>query len=980
MALFSIHPSLPFLETALKALISGTLLPELNSPTGLSKVTIFIPSHQAAQTFAHLLSTRHYPCPTIISLGQLPESFESLDLPQALSPQRLHLLVTKCLQKRIAETGKQASLATAYSLAHTLLQFLDTLTLNHISSQQICAARDAGVEDTSGLLPLMLEILLNDIPKILETQGAVTSLQRAKIQMERYGKRLQRHGSSHPVVILGSTGSQLSTRILMKHVASLPNGIVILPGVEHESADSTWLAYGAHPTHPQMLLSRFVESCGQTRKDITPFHSLPLRDSGAARASLLAQALTIPEETAAWAEEAPHRRLTYTTALEGLAIGVAKNERHEATLIATALHEARLKGAQRPTLITPDRTLADYTFQELHRWSEPVVMTAPSSLARNMSGRLALLSLGLMTPQLSPTRVSALLAHPWVTLGLDASTYRTCRPLWDRLFLRHLSPKESMDLFLARIQEFQDPSPHRHVFPSLPRGSHETYSALSPALKEALIQGINTLVTAYSPWVKEQADLGTLKHFIKRHLMLLETLTVTADHEGLHTYPEAKALLDLFAPHMDSDLTLSLEDYRALLELMIKDAQMFPEQMEPADACIQIAGLWEARFLTPDYVVLGGLTETVWPPSTPIDPVFGRALAATLGLPSPEVRVGQSAHDFTQALCRTPKVLITYSRKRNNAPALPSRFLLRLQACLGDSLWAHAHAQGEHLCAVADTLQAPIQNTSLECKGRPSSPFPQGISIPEVVSVRALEQLISDPQAFFTHHVLGLESLSDRTLILSPGIYGSLIHHILGRFAQTYPKHLPSNALEALLSIGAETFATLKTHDHAVDALWWPKFQHVATAFIGWEEKRRPHIEEVSSSVAGRFTLKTAAGPLAITTLTDRVEKRRDGSYALIDFKTGALPSQKEIHTGLALSLLLQGAALEHGSLRNIPRIADYSLTYVHIVSGLKGFEERAICPPKTLESLSAFVALSIKHLERKVGDYYAGAHFSIPV
>ena len=66
-------------------------------------------------------------------------------------------------------------------------------------------------------------------------------------------------------------------------------------------------------------------------------------------------------------------------------------------------------------------------------------------------------------------------------------------------------------------------------------------------------------------------------------------------------------------------------------------------------ARIEILGLLEARLLSVDRIVLGGLDEGAWPPRVETDAFLNRPMRARLGLASPEQRIGQTAHDFVQA-------------------------------------------------------------------------------------------------------------------------------------------------------------------------------------------------------------------------------------------------------------------------------------------------------------------------------------------
>ena len=90
---------------------------------------------------------------------------------------------------------------------------------------------------------------------------------------------------------------------------------------------------------------------------------------------------------------------------------------------------------------------------------------------------------------------------------------------------------------------------------------------------------------------------------------------------------------------------------------------------------LQILGLLEARMISTDVVILGGLNEDVWPRLPRSDPWLNRPMRVDLELSSPERRMGLSAHDFVQAACGAGEVYLSWSEKLDGAPAVPSRWL-----------------------------------------------------------------------------------------------------------------------------------------------------------------------------------------------------------------------------------------------------------------------------------------------------------------
>ena len=96
---------------------------------------------------------------------------------------------------------------------------------------------------------------------------------------------------------------------------------------------------------------------------------------------------------------------------------------------------------------------------------------------------------------------------------------------------------------------------------------------------------------------------------------------------------------------------------------------------------LAIWGLVEARLQQADLIVLGGLNEGTWPGAVPADPWMSRQMRAEFGIPLRERAVGIAAHDFAQALGAS-EVALTRAARREGAPTVPSRWLLRLDAVL----------------------------------------------------------------------------------------------------------------------------------------------------------------------------------------------------------------------------------------------------------------------------------------------------------
>src|ERR1043165_2639276 len=96
---------------------------------------------------------------------------------------------------------------------------------------------------------------------------------------------------------------------------------------------------------------------------------------------------------------------------------------------------------------------------------------------------------------------------------------------------------------------------------------------------------------------------------------------------------------------------------------------------------LAIWGPLEARLQQVDLMILGGLNEGTWPGDPAVDPWLSRPMRTAFGLPAPERRIGQAAHDFAQAFA-APEVVLTRAQRVEGTPTVPSRWLLRLDGYL----------------------------------------------------------------------------------------------------------------------------------------------------------------------------------------------------------------------------------------------------------------------------------------------------------
>jgi ATP-dependent helicase/nuclease subunit B len=303
----------------------------------------------------------------------------------------------------------------------------------------------------------------------------------------------------------------------------------------------------------------------------------------------------------------------------------------------------------------------------------------------------------------------------------------------------------------------------------------------------------------------------------------------------------------------------------------------------------------------------------------------------TLGLDLPERRIGLSAHDFAQAL-GAPEVILTRSAKLGGAPTVASRFTQRLAAVAGKERWQAALARGAHYVELARALDVPAD--APQPAARPA-PKPPREARPKSLSVTEIEVWLRDPYSIYAKHVLGLRPLD--AIDTPPGARdrGTVIHGAVGDFTAHFKDRLPDDVVTELLRLGEARFAALEDFPDA-KAFWWPRFQRIARWFSGFERERRADLVRLDAEIQGKVDIPTSDGVFTLHTRADRIEHRADNTYAIVDYKTGRVPSPKEVRVGLSPQLTLEAAILRNGGFNEIAK--DGSVSELLYVS-LRGLE-----------------------------------------
>jgi len=879
---FTIPPHRAFAD----ALAAGLIARFGKERTGLARGIVLVPNNRAVRAIQDAFVRRSgggLLLPRLVPVGD-PELDERIGgmleplagdeapVPPAIEPELRLMLLARLVQLHL---GGEA--AEALRLAEDLARTLDQLLIEEIEPTRLAGfAADLPELSLHWQKSLdQLQLILRDWPGVLGDRGVIDLADRRNRLLRAVAQRWRERPPAGFVCAAGITTGAPAVARLLGTVARLDAGLVVLPALDLALPEEEWDALGPHPpdeqgrrrpaieTHPQFPLKLLLERMGVARGEVVRWRWGGGRDAPAARSRAIANAMAPAQFTEKWQRLEPaERRLPGVRALE---LG---DPAEEAQAIALALREALEEPGRTAALVTPDRGLARRVSAHLRRWGVEADDSAGRPLSQTPPGTLLLAAAAAAAERFAPVPLLALLKHPLVRSGPDR--------------LDWLDGVRRLDLAL------RGPRP-----PAGLAGIAERVDGEEAAWWAGAVSLLAPLEEAFEAGRELPALLAALR-------VAVSHLAGDAAWSGPAGRAAAELLAGLEAAAEQGPERVSARHLPAMIERLMAAAAVRPPYGQHPR--LAIWGLIEARLQHADLLVLGGLNEGVWPALPAPDPWLAPRLRGELGLPSLERRIGLSAHDFAAAL-GARQVLVTRARRDARAPAIASRFWLRLEAMTGGV------TRAPHLRKWAAAIDRPGGHRPAP---RPA-PAPAAAERPRTISVTEVDRLKADPYSFYARKMLNLTALDPVDADPSPAWRGTAVHAILEKWMTEDgcdPGRLRERAEELLLAQDAHP---------VMKALWRPRL----TAAIEYFARK---VEE--NGLAGRRPVKSEVwGQVDIEGVTlggkvDRIDSVAEGGVAIVDYKTGKPPSYKALSAGFSLQLGLLGLIADRGGFKDVEGLA----------------------------------------------------------
>ncbi|MEM8570376.1 MAG: double-strand break repair protein AddB [Pseudomonadota bacterium] len=896
---FALPPGTDFIRAFVKGLDN-----RLNHlpPEASARLTIWVNSRRAERSLhAELASGRARILPRIRVLADLPtDPVLAPELVPPLPKLRRKLDLARLVTRLVAAEPGLASKSAAFDLADSLSELAEDMAGQGVAAE---ALRKLDPGDHAAHWQRSLRFL-NLIGEVTDGLGEEDGQGRLRTAARILAMKWSQAAPQDPIIVAGSTGSRGGTRAFMRLIAQQPQGALVLPGYDPHLSPGIWRDLAAedepHAEHPQAAFARLSRDVGFEPADLPAWHTT--YPPAPERNALVSLALRPAPVTSQWRSEGPRLRPRLASACADLTWVEAPDPRSEARAIAFALREAA-EDRKRAALITPERTLARRVAAELDRWRLIPDDSAGRPLALTPPGILLRLTAELIGVPIGSEAFLALIKHPLVN---SAPGMRR----------RHMDLVSRLEMDCLRGGP--------------PQISWATFRAWAENLHVAAADELDA--PAWVRWLEQTlaplraADPKHLEGQIETHRAAAEALAAgpdAVDAGALWQKASGQACRALFeelereAPGFGP---VDAADYRALLLSQLRGRDV-PEEAVVTNAQIAIWGTLEARVQSADLIILGALNEGVWPAQPSADPWLNRGMRRELRLPLPERQIGLAAHDFQQAMA-APKIIVTRATRDAEAPTVASRWLLRLENLLsglgeeGKSALCSAKSRGKDLLTLAAHLDLP--EASVPSARRPS-PRPPIAARPEALSVTQLETLVRNPYEIYAKKILRLEKL------LPPGpppdamARGSAIHTALQQFVSCREEHLGEDGRDALLSC-IDAVLRNEAPWPATREIWRARLARAAMWFVETERERRQFATPRAFEIRGKRRLGGTPLPFTVTAKADRIDVTADGGCAIYDYKSGSVPSVKEI-AAFHLQLPLEGAIAASGGFEGIGKV-----------------------------------------------------------
>lgn len=919
---FTIPAGVPFSKTLARFLLEETQ----GDAERLTSYRILLPTRRACRilrdTFldlnegAPLLLPQMRPIGDVdgddLSLQMLGASDDISDIPPAITPLRRQLLLSRLIQK-MPDFAYNADRALV--LAKALGELMDQVVVEGLSFDNLSALVPEDFAQHWGITLEFLKIVSEVWPAILEEEGLIDAADRRNQLLRHYKLYLDHVRPDYPLIAAGTIGSIPAVADVLCSVARMPNGRVILPGLDTGLSAKIWEKVEDH--HPQYFFKSLLRKMELEPEEVGVIGSAESTREGLARQMMLPAAFTHLWRDAEKPDNADD--------LNGLEYYACSGQEEEAAVIALIMREV-LDDTERQkdvvALVTPDRRLARRVSALCRRWGVVADDSAGLSFDQSRLGVFCLLCLKAAQKPFDVVALLSFLKHPFCRMGYGHLEYQHAVNALERDVFRVRDKPIFRDL--AHVKSYVDASD----------------------LPDFLRIFVDKVVTCFAHLQAVTTDAQDFGSVLRGLLQSLELFAARQTAEDIHRSGEeilwrgdaGEAGAQFFTDLIEQADLISIQgssDCLALLTRLMRDVNV--RSAYGVHPRVLILGQLEARLSHADVLILGGLNDGVWPSDQGHDPWMSRPMRSAFGLPATAQKVGLAAHDFVQGFC-AERVIVTRSEKVDSSPTVMSPWLMRLHTVL------QARGQGLHVLSKRPYrawAQALDKTADVTPYKRPAPLPPSSIRLKRA-SVTKFTTWMENPYALYMYYILKLRAIEPLRSEVGAAQFGLLLHDVMDKFVAAYQRDLPDDVESIVMRLSQETVAEMLSED-MVPAYWLPRLQNVAAWFAQHEREWRTRAAFQKAEVSGRMILDVDGEGFEINGRADRIDlisSENGAGYALIDYKSAGTFSESKFKKGEYPQLPLEAMMLDEGGFSGLNAGSTQYLGYWKMTGGRQAGQE----------------------------------------
>jgi ATP-dependent helicase/nuclease subunit B len=904
-------------------LVSGLVKRFTDSEVGFADIIILVPSRRSIKdlrsAFLKFFSGKPILLPSIIAIGDINEEEITLisllnqpldqliKLPAPINKQEQIIYLSKLIYKYHQKKG--LSIEQSVDLARELSAFLAELQRENIDLSKLEKLVDHEVAIHWQQIMEFLLIITDYWPKILASKNMEDPVSYRNLLVEMQSRFWQSNPPAKTIIAAGSTGTVKTTAVLLKTIANLERGMVVIPYIDMMLDEDSWEKIDEF--HPQFNIKQLLSILQVKRADIVSWDKSYFF-APSSRLKLLSEMMRSKSSCNKWNE----LQSIEPQALEGLDYIICDNLQQEANVIALIIRHVLEEPQKTIALVTNERNLAMRVISILTKYNIDIDDSAGIALSNAPPMVFLRLVAEMVLSDFAPIATLSALKHPFAAGFMRGDIFRNLIREIEMLVLRGV-----------------------RIMP----GIKGIISSLEKQHKPQLVHLLQQLFPSNNEFLQlMQAQAVNFKDLLTAHISLAQHIATSDEQSGeerlwqgdigltsvefLQRLVAASSELGQIKPH----------SYNRLFESFLVGQLYHPRYGRHPR--VTILSPTESRFYHQDVIIIGALNEGNWPEHVKAGPWLSRKMRRKLGLPALERLVGQMGFDFYY-LSAAKQVYFTRSLKSEGAETVPSRWILRLQTLLKkfnltlktDSYWQE----------LAKLIYLPDQVRPCQ----PTQANPAAKLRPQKLSVTEIEKLMRDPYSIYAKHVLKLKKLD--AIDADPGAadFGNFIHQALENFSLQLQFRQNKHEWFDLLIASGKQVLSMMIERPSVRILWWPRFERIASWII---DREIDNIEQNSlyAEVRGKKIFHLKQGDFTLTAKADRLEISSQQNIAILDYKTGNIPSLSAIEKGISPQMALEALiAADAGFSAQDPAIC-YKITklvYIYLSGGEIPAEESEI-------------------------------------